>query len=60
MVSNGSRKKPTRGEVSQWIKIAWDKVMTATNVNTWKIIEPKAGDEEDDETIIQNNQQEED
>jgi hypothetical protein len=44
----------------QWIKIAWDKVMTATIVNTWKSIGHKAGDEEDGETIIQNNQEEED
>jgi hypothetical protein len=51
MVSNGSLKKPTRGEVSQWIKIAWDKVTTATIVNTWKSIGHKAVDEEDDETI---------
>jgi hypothetical protein len=60
MVSNGSRKKPTRGEVSQWIKMAWDKVTTATIVNTWKSIGHKVGDEEDGETIIQNDQQEED
>jgi hypothetical protein len=53
MVSNGSRKKPTRGEVSQWINMAWDKVTTATIVNTWKSIGHKAGDEEDDKTIIQ-------
>jgi hypothetical protein len=38
MVSNGSRKNPTRAEVSQWIKLAWNKVMTETIVNTWKII----------------------
>jgi hypothetical protein len=60
MVSNGSRKKPTRGEVSQWIKMAWDKVTTATIINSWKSIGHKAGDEEDDETIIQNDQQVED
>jgi hypothetical protein len=52
-------KKPTRGEVSQWIKIAWDKVTTATILNTWKSIRHKAGDEENDETIIRNNQQQE-
>jgi hypothetical protein len=51
MVSNGSRKKPTRGELSQWIKMAWDKVTTATIINTWKSIGHKAGDEEDGETI---------
>jgi hypothetical protein len=28
MASNSSRKKTTWGEVSQWIKIAWDKAMT--------------------------------
>jgi hypothetical protein len=60
MVSNSLCKKPTRGEVSQWIKIAWDKVTTATIVNTWKSIGHKAGDEEDGETIIQNGQQQED
>jgi hypothetical protein len=60
MVSKGSRKKTTRGEDSQWIKMAWDKVTTSTIVNTWKIIGHKAGDEEDDETIIQNDRQEED
>jgi hypothetical protein len=59
MVSNGSRKKPTRGEVSQWIKMARDKVTAATIVNTWKSIGHKAGDKEDGETIIQNNKQEE-
>jgi hypothetical protein len=59
MASNGSRKKPTREKVSQWIKIAWDKVMTATIVSTWKSIGHKAGDEEDVEKIIQNDQQEE-
>jgi hypothetical protein len=60
MVSNGSCKKPTRGEVSQWIKIVWEKVTTATIVNTWKSIAYKSGYKEDGETIIQNNQQEED
>jgi hypothetical protein len=58
MVSNGSSKKTTRGEVSKWIQMAWDKVMTATIINTWKSIRHKAGDEEDGETIIQNDQQE--
>jgi hypothetical protein len=60
VVSNGSSKKPTRGEVSQLIKIPWDKVTTGTTVNTCKIIGHKAGDKEDGETIIQNYQQEED
>jgi hypothetical protein len=57
MVRNGSRKKTTRGEVSQWIKIAWDKVTPATIVNNWKNIGHNAGDEKDGETIIQNDQQ---
>jgi hypothetical protein len=43
--NNGSRKKTTRGEVSQWIKMAWDKVTTATLINTWKSTGHKAGDE---------------
>jgi hypothetical protein len=60
MVGTGSQKKPARGEVSQWIKIAWGTVTTATIVKTWKSIGHKDGDEEDDETIIQNNEQEED
>jgi hypothetical protein len=35
--------------------MAWDKVTTATIVNTWKSIGHKAGDEEYDKKIIQNN-----
>jgi hypothetical protein len=38
-----------RAEVSQWIKFAWDKLMTPTLVNTWKIIGHKIGDEEDND-----------
>jgi hypothetical protein len=58
MVVNGSHKKTTRAEILQSIKVAWEKVITATIVNTWKSIGHKTVDEED-KTIIQENQLEE-
>jgi hypothetical protein len=58
IMAQGSHKRPTRAEVSQWIKVAWEKVTTSTIINTWKSIVHKTG-YGGNGTIIQVNQQEE-
>jgi hypothetical protein len=39
MVTNGlRRRRPNRGEMAQWVKVAWEKVTLATIVNTWRSV----------------------
>jgi hypothetical protein len=49
MCTNGLRCRPSRAEVAQWVARAWDQVMTATIVNTWKSIGQKVADDDDGE-----------
>jgi hypothetical protein len=48
MMSNGSRHKPMRAEVAQWIAIAWSKVTRETIFNTWNSFEHKVGDHDNE------------
>jgi hypothetical protein len=34
MCTNGSRRRPSRAEVAQWVAKAWERVTAATIVNT--------------------------
>jgi hypothetical protein len=52
--TNGSRRRPSRAEVSQWVTNAWEQVMTATIVNTWKSIGHKVTDDDDDDDDEEN------
>jgi hypothetical protein len=57
MCTNGSRRRPSRAEVAQWVANAWEQVTTATIVNTWKSIGHKVADDnndDDDENIVAN------
>jgi hypothetical protein len=54
---NGSRRRPSRVDVEQWVAKAWDQVTTATIVNTWKSIGHQvANDDDDNEDNIVANQ----
>jgi hypothetical protein len=54
MCTNGSRRRPSREEVAQWVANALEQVMTSTIVNTWKIIGHKVADDDDDDDDEEN------
>jgi hypothetical protein len=51
---NGSRCRPSRVEVAQWVVNAWEQVTTATIVNTWKSSGHKVANDDDEENIVAN------
>jgi hypothetical protein len=50
MILNGSRRKPMRIEVAQWIVISWSKVTREKIFNTWNIVGHKAGDQDNEDS----------